>query len=528
MPRIHALLLPFAALALHAQDDATTARTSWSDLTAQDTRQYDITLRVDVAAGRLVGNVRYTITAVEELATIQLDALRSPDWHVSFTTADGHDLPAQWHDDHVVLTLPERAAKGSDVHFTASIEGAPVDGFYFKDNRYGERLAFTDHYSIRARGWLPCEDNPADRARFSLLLTYPAADEALGYGVPGPAPAGAAEPPEGWRRVYLQSATEIPPYMFAVVVGPLARVHEGGDARLVDHYVYRRDVDAAKKVLVHDAEWLHTMETTFGPYAFGKYTTVQCPTRWGGFEAPGNVQLAEDLFDAPAQGTGTLAHELVHMWFGDGVGYAEWREVWLSEGFASYLGPWLHAMAGGPSLSDSLVRMRAGWRQSFEGRTKTIRDDHFAHPDQALNSNTYPKGAWVLHMLRGELGDEVFFGALKAYYEACRGRSVRTSDFVAAVEKHSKRDLGWFFAQWLDRVGCPELRVGSDAGVLLVEQVQKGEPYTFWLRLRTGSAAHPMEQRVRIDSATQRVPIEGPLENLELDPQVELLYRLAR
>lgn len=523
-----ASLLPLPGVLLAAQDPPPAAVARFADLTAQDVQEYAIALQVDLANKRLVGSVDYTIVAVEDLATIQLDARHSAAWQVAFATPDGRELPAQWHDDHVVLTLPERAQAGTEVRFVAHLAGTPVDGFYFQPNRYGEGLAFTDHYSIRARGWLPCEDNPADRARFSLSLTYPEGQEAVAFGVPGKASSDAVPPGAGWRRQELRSDTEIPPYMFAIVVGPLARVPEAGDPRLVDHFVYRRDADAAKKALVHEARWLRAMETTFGPYAFGKYTTVQCPTRWGGFEAPGNVQLAENLFDAPEQAVGTLAHELVHMWFGDAVGYADWREVWLSEGFASYFGPWLHAMAGGPTLQDSLAQMRARWQQSFEGRTKTIRDDRFAHPDQALNANTYPKGAWVLHMLRGELGDEAFFGALQAYYTQCRGRSVTTRDFVAIVERHTKRDLGWFFRQWLDRVGCPELRITAADGALLVQQVQKGEPYTFWLRVRTGAANARTEQRVRIDAAEQRLPVAGEVGEIEVDPQVELLFRAAR
>ncbi|MCA8974179.1 MAG: hypothetical protein KDC98_05625 [Planctomycetes bacterium] len=519
------LLSSLCPVAQGAQDPAPSANERYADFPSQDARRYAISMRVDLASKRIEGEVDYTFTAVEELTTIQLDARHSDDWHVTFMTKDGDELPAAWRDDRVVLTLPATARKGSDVHFRAKLSGTPVDGFYFKDNRYGEGMAFTDHYSIRARGWLPCEDNPADRARFSLTLLYPEGNEAVGYGVP--CPAGDGGIPEGYRRLAMDGEAEIPPYMFAVVIGPLARVEERGE-HLVSHLVYRRDVDAAKTALVHHGKWMQAMESTFGPYSYGKYTTVQCPTRWGGFEAPGNVQLAENLFDVPQRGVGTLAHELVHMWFGDGVGYAEWREVWLSEGFASYFGPWLHAMAEGPSLQRNLAAMRAGWLQSFEGRTKSIRDDRFPHPDQALNSNTYPKGAWVLHMLRGELGDEAFFAALAAYYKECRSRSVRTSDFVAIVERSSGRDLGWFFTQWLDRIGCPELKATADGDAVVIEQVQKGEPYTFWLRLHTGGGPAPTETRVRIEQKWQRVEIAGSLESIELDPQVELLYRPAR
>ncbi|MFO1076875.1 MAG: M1 family aminopeptidase [Planctomycetota bacterium] len=515
------------AVAARAQDGTALANVRYGDIPGQDAQSYAITLRVDLANKQLVGEVRYEFTATAAIGAVRLDALRSDDWHVRFTTAAGDDLPAAWTADQVTLTLPETAAAGSTIRFTAHLDGTPVDGFYFADNRYGERLAFTDHYSIRARGWLPCEDNPADRARFSLLLHYPQTAEAIGFGAPATEPAGSSTAPDGYRSVYLAGASEIPPYMLAIVVGPFARVHEDGDPRLADHLVYRADADKAKAMLTHDAMWLQTMERTFGPYPFAKYATVQCPTRWGGFEAPGNVQLAEGLFDDDARGTSTLAHELVHMWFGDGVGYAEWREVWLAEGFASYFGPWLHAAAGGPPLPDSLRAMRDRWLHGRDGITKSIRDDRFPHPDLALNTNTYQKGAWVLHMLRGELGDEAFFAALKAYFAACRGRSVRTADFVAAVEKSCKRDLGWFFAQWLDRIGCPELRFSAANGKVVVEQLQKGDPYVFWLRLRTKEGIGE-QFRVRVDQARQELAIDGPPERLVVDPEVELLFRPAR
>jgi len=494
----------------------------------QDARHYDITLQLDFEKQRLSGRVDYTFTAVEELTTIRLDAQRSTDWLVSFHDTNGNELASEWHDAHVVVTLPETAAIGTDVHFHANLQGTPVDGFYFKKNRYGDLMAFTDHYSIRARGWLPCEDHPSDRAKFSVRLTYPEGNEAVAFGLPTTG-LGEQAVPRGSCTQVLTSTTEIPPYMFAIVVGPLARVAEAGDVRLVDHLVYKQDVAKAKPELVHHAAWIAAMEQAFGPYPYGKYMTVQCPTRWGGFEAPGNVQLAESLFDNPQRGQGTLAHELVHMWFGDAVGYSEWREVWLSEGFASYFGPWLHTQTGGPTLPEAMTSLRARWRQSFEGRTKSIRDDHFAHPDQALNSNTYPKGAWVLHMLRGEVGDEAFFASLKNYVATCRGTSVLTEDFVTIIDRETKTELSWFFSQWLDGIGCPELKVSAVADAITIAQVQKGEPYTFWLRLRwQDDDGKPQEDRVRIKDRDTRLAITGGCHELQVDPDVELLFRAAK
>ena len=490
----------------------------------QDARRYALDLSVDLDAQRLRGSVHYTFTARAPLTLIRLDAKRSDAWQVRFTTMDGAPIGARWSDEHVDVPIAGGAAEGEDIEFRAELSGVPVDGFYFQKNRYGEPMAFTDHYSIRARGWLPCEDHPSDRAVFTTTLRYSGDQQAVAFGLSE----GDPEPTEeGYVTRRFVGKSEIPPYMYALVVGPLARVAEEGDDRLMDHFVYQKDVAKAKESLVHHAAWIASMEQTFGAYPYGKYTTVQCPTRWGGFEAPGNVQLAEGLFDRG--GVGTLAHELVHMWFGDAIGYAAWREVWLSEGFASYFGPWLHAQTGGPTLRQSMTRLRDRWRNSFEGRTKTIRDDRFAHPDQALNANTYPKGAWVLHMLRGEVGDEAFFAALKAYVAKFRGSSITTAQFVACVEEQTGEELGWFFDQWLDRVGCPTLEVTETEDGLRIRQTQQGDPYRCWLRLGwRDDAGLPRGCRVLLDGAGALVATDGGCNQLQVDPSVELLFRLAK
>ncbi len=267
------------------------------------------------------------------------------------------------------------------------------------------------------------------------------------------------------------------------------------------------------------------MERTFGRYPFGKYRTVQCPTRWGGFEAPGNVQLSESLFDTP-RGVGTLAHELAHMWFGCGVGYAEWREVWLSEGFASYFGPWLFAESGGPPFVDSLAAMRDRWRRSADGRTKSVRWVGFAHPDLALNANTYPKGAWVLHMLRRELGDAAFFAALHSYFETFAGQSIVTADFVAHVERSAGRSLSWFFDQWLDRRDCPHLEARVEDGFIVVEQTQAAAPFRCALDLAwRDDQGVPRTATLQLTDRLHRLPVPGGAHELQLDPDTWLLYR---
>ncbi len=485
----------------------------------QDALSYELALEVHPAEKRLEGRVRYRIEAVRDLESIRLHARRGPEWSVRFLGADGEPLEASWERDSVELRLPEVAPAGTELLLDAVLSGCPPDGFEFEESRYGEPLAFTDHYSIRARGWLPCEDHPGDRARFALELLVPEGNAAIASGA-------RVEGIGSGTSSRWETRSDIPPYMFAIAVGPYARVAEEGDERLMPHLVYRQDVERAREALVHHAEWIRILERTFGPYAYGKYAVVQCPTRWGGFEAPGNVLLSERIFDGPSRGSGTLAHELVHMWFGDAVGYAEWREVWLSEGFASYFGPWLRAQTGGRSLVESLRSMRRSWLGSREGRTRSIRWDGFEHPDRALNANTYPKGAWVLHMLRVELGDEAFFEAIAEFYRRHAGSAVVTADFTRCVEESSGRELDWFFEQWLDRRGCPRLSAAFEGGEIVIRQTQEDAPFRFRLELGwEDQAGRRVERAVRIEERRTALEVEGAVRSLTIDPDVELLFR---
>jgi len=199
-----------------------------------------------------------------------------------------------------------------------------------------------------------------------------------------------------------------------------------------------------------------------------------------------------------------VAHEIAHQWFGDAVTEAKWSHLWLSEGFATYFGNLFFEQA--VSVDDFRQRMEED-RQIYIRSSVTTQP--VVHEEEnlfdLLNRNNYEKGGWVLHMLRGRLGDEVFFLGIREFYRRYRHRTVLTEDFQALMEEISGQDLDWFFHQWLLEPGYPMLRISQEwvetsrEIVLTVEQVQDAAWPTF--RFQT-------EVEIELSSGTTRTPVE--------------------
>jgi aminopeptidase N len=228
-----------------------------------------------------------------------------------------------------------------------------------------------------------------------------------------------------------------------------------------------------------------------------------------------------------------VAHETAHQWFGDSVTEKDWDDVWLSEGFATYF-----AMLAAEHYQgrDTFVAELTRSRARIFGEEKrlpavaVVQDKPWtAIPNQIV----YQKGAWVLQVLRGQIGTEKFRTGIREYYRRFRDGNASTADFEQVMEEVSGSNLRWFFEQWLYRAGSPVIE-GTwhyDAAAKKVEielaQTQAGELYRLPMEigLAESATAAPKITRIELTKKQQKFEIEmekNPV-SVELDPHTWLL-----
>jgi len=500
---------------------------------------FHITLQDDT--DRVVGeaevSIRFLLQGVREVA-LDLASITPATEGKGMTVSDvasdtGH---VEWvHDtDRLRIALAESPEKGDLVRFTVRYAGIPASGLNIGPNRYGERTFFSVNWPNKARQWLPMIDHPYDKATSEFIVTAPAHYQVVANGLLQEE----TDHGNGQRRTHWKQSVPIPSWLNALGVAQFAARHFASINGIpLQTWVFHQDREAGIatfEVPVRDA--MAFFIEYIGPYAYEKLANVEAAGMGGGMEHASVIFYgARSVTMEPA--TGLVTHEIAHQWFGNSVTESDWDDVWLSEGFATYLTLLAtEHYQGRDAFVAGLLRSRQSvWSGEARDPEETVVHDNLSDMSEVLSGLQYQKGAWVLHMLRWKIGTETFRTGIREYYRRYRDSTATTADFVRLMEEVSGEELGWFFDQWLHRTPSPALdgswKFNAEAGQVEVElrQTQPGAPYHLELEIGiTGEEGEePRIEVIQMTEKQQRFQLDAGARPLSvvLDPEVWALVR---
>ncbi|HKL89134.1 MAG TPA: M1 family metallopeptidase [Salinibacter sp.] len=500
-----------------------------------DVLDYDFHLSLADTTDRIEGTatVRLRVTT-DTLTAVRLDLVGPPaeggdtGMAVSTVSEEGSDVPYR-HTDNILRIVPTAGLSAGQTHtFRIRYAGVPADGLIIGTNRHGDRTFFGDNWPNRARHWLPVEDHLSDKATAEFRVTAPAQYEVVSNG------ALVSDSTTGdTRTTHWRTDVPLPTKVMIIGVADFAvDTVATVDGVPVQSWVYPEDREAGFKDLGQAPPILRFFEENLGPYPYEKLANVQSTTRYGGMENAAAIFYSEEAVADGQDSTPLLAHEIAHQWYGNTVTEADWPHLWLSEGFATYLTALYLEHARGPA---ALTKFMSDARQTVaqfhaENPDTPLVDTTFSDPNQLLTSNPYQKGAWVLHMLRHEVGTATFWDGLRTYYDRYRNENASTRDFRRVMEDVSGQDLAGFFSQWTRRAGHPVIEgtwrhdADADECVVTLRQTQDAAPYQVPVDVGLTNERQRTTTLVMRDRETQaRIDCAQAPSSVTLDPFTRLL-----
>lgn len=426
----------------------------------------------------------------------------------SVTLADGAALKfkydAKAENDNLEVTLDRVYKSGEDVSvkvdyrttFVNKADGETDLGAFGKGLRFIKptddqpnkpRQIWSQGESEFNRYWFPGYDTPNDFRTSELKATVAKPFTVVSNGKL----ISTTENTDGTRTFYWKMDTPYTNYLTSIVVGEYTPVEQSYDGIPIINFGYTnetKEVAATVKNLPDMVKFFS--EKTGIRYPYPKYSQVFVEDFGGGMEnISATTQIEEMIHDERTlldeDSDSLQAHELAHQWFGNLVTCRDWGQIWLNESFATYLDALYTEHSKGHdeflynNVRDNQVQYYNAWNS---GNRRPIVTKNYANKDAMFDTYAYPRGAAVLHMLRVQLGDELFWKSLTHYLKSNMNQPVSTEDLRIAIEETTGQSMDWFFDQWLYRMGHPIFEVtqkydeATKKLTLDVKQTQKIDP----------------------------------------------------
>jgi aminopeptidase N len=514
------------------------AQTKFDRQRTFDVQNYLIKTNFDVKNQTVFGDTTISLKPLKDgLKTVELDAE-----NLKFTTVKltgSQDLTFRTSDEKVFVDLDRSYLASETISVQFVYSAKPKKGVYFVDegkhkgNIHSSQI-WTQGEPEEARHWFPGYDFPDDKATTEQFITAQKDETVVGNGEL----VGKIENADSTVTWHYKTNFVHSTYLTSFIIGKYLKIEDKYQDIPLGFYLYPSETKIYDKAFSNTKDIFKTFENLLKiDYPFNKYDqTIVAEFKFGGMENITATSLSDTEiyfaeFDFGKDTTIDLvSHELAHSWFGNMVTCKNWAELWLNEGFATFMEAAYREKAFGKT--DYLRKINEDARQYFgyESSAKNKRGlyNQFAKPDDSIfDEVTYQKGGVVLHMLRSEVGDEVFWKAVNVYLNRHRFGNVETKDLQAVFEEVSGRKLDLFFKQWVYGAGYPNLNVkqsykrSSQILKIDIEQKQSDFPtFVMPLAIDIVTAKGKRTEKLLLDrkSHSFQIPLEGEPISLTFDP----------
>jgi aminopeptidase N len=443
---------------------------------------YRLVLRFKPTMGEVFGDETVTLTPrVGALRRFSLDSAGLAIEHVRLLGSTGHagNLPFAVSRTKLWITLNHPYRRGTVLRVEIRYRGTPRAGLYFvnPDAHYPQRPQ-----EIWSQGepefnhfWFPCWDYPNDMSSSETVTTVPASLRVVSNGRLVKVTRHGGLVTYDWVESVPHSS-----YLTSIAIGPWRKVSDHLGALPVDYFAPETvSASRVRRAFHLTPNMIGFFDRALGvPYPYEKYDQIALRHYFfGGMENVTATTVTDLIFgsaraDADWPTQGVISHELGQHWFGDYVQGRDWADIWLNEGFATYLQDLYTQYREGNDAFRLQMRhdQHVALTEDREAYVRPIVDDHYTDPLQMFDGVTHQKGAVALDMLRNVLDGsaqasrpasqrELFFRALKSYLTTYGAHAVTTAQLEGILETVSKRRLGWFFKEWVYGAGHPDYRV---------------------------------------------------------------------
>lgn len=449
-----------------------------------NTSNYDITyhqLEFTVNPGApskfISGKVTTTYTALSNMNTITFDmaneltvsSVKKGATSLAFTESGNNEL---------VITLPATQAAGTSATIEVTYSGTPPNngmGSFEKTTHNGIGIIWTLSEPFGARDWWPCKQDLNDKIdSIDVYITAPSQYVAVSNGVEPAAPVISG----GNKTTHFHHGYPIPAYLIAIAVTNYSVVNQtAGTAPNefpIINYIFPEDLADVQWQLEETPAIMDLYENLFETYPFHNEKYGHAQFGWGGGMEHTTVSFMVS-FDRQL-----IAHELGHQWFGDKVTCGSWKDIWLNEGFATYLATLVIENFDGPDAFVAEKQQMIDAITSIPNGAVYLTDAEATNVGRIFNSlMTYNKGGMVVEMLRFKMGDAAFFQGLKNYLADpnLAYKYAVTPQLQAHLEAVYGQSLEEFFQDWIYNQGYPTYNItaqnwGSGQAKFIVNQTQ--------------------------------------------------------